>query len=882
MTLPTEVREMIRRRYAATCMYNGGMRYFARQMGADAPEVCIEDAMLRMHGISYRSMCGLARARRAKMAELGCFGDVSPATGEFELSEAAAGALAADGIPVDSAEPLWFDVFLWLMASVQRFYSTHAKSSVYVMLFDRGTPPAKYLKYIERYTKRAKNIPPEYTLAPDTTAAAGASADGALTADQVINVSPFIPPHVQYYFMQKGFVDALIRHVACRLIPRYYCPPPERTFILDGPAANETPMAWVNGGARGNLTAPMYKNNCLESDLSVVFWCNVFKSRDIHVITADGDVLLALLLHTRYRIARMAASAVAPGKAVDFGFVNSIYLEHASATFSENEDELVSNTYAATCAAARYNELNGGTPPSVAKARYLQRLDVRKRVQNEELHAMMCDGDDLSGTSAVASDDDFCLPPRRSVTETTTTTTAPPRAADATTSPSTPPQAYRFRVGNVQFERNAKATRVVGGAASARNRPVRAVLDLRSDDEDDDDDGAAAAAPPRAHKGSPAKIEHDADSWQKKRAAAERDEGAAAYARLLAEAEHQDGGDVDAALVPPVAPGAPKKKAATRRRVAAVPHEAPAASAMKRAAALSNAEMEERYDVYYTSAGEKKYRWYEVVNMNRLYQAVHDELMHAYDRRMVPGVGDSFLPIESFVLACKLCGDDYVCKPRGIGATFLLRSFYECLNSNGILVYGRRVDTERHANYAPDALAAPGKRDVIKLDDDEEAAATSAATTDAGGALPLPGGGGSGGAARRVDKRLCEEIANDYAHYLQLTIDYDAVAKLVHNAFVLKGAKKVPRRDDETWVVCANARYSLNYFANDFKVGTMFTDCFDVHTGPGGCERSVYGYELPDATEPPSVANIQRAERICDCFTRSIAEHIAARNATTT
>ena len=39
----------------------------------------------------------------------------------------------------------------------------------------------------------------------------------------------------------------------------------------------------------------------------------------------------------------------------------------------------------------------------------------------------------------------------------------------------------------------------------------------------------------------------------------------------------------------------------------------------------------------------------------------------------------------------------------------------------------------------------------------------------------------------------------------------------------------------------------------------MLTDCFDVHTGPGECERLVYGYELPDATEPPSTRSIRRA-----------------------
>jgi len=240
MTLPTAVREYIRRLYAANCIYRGGVLPFQRNVEESSPEVCIEDAMLRIHKISYKQMKEYAQFRTNKMEELGCFGDTDTIK-----------QLKKDEIDLNSSEPMWFDVFLWIMIAVMRFYNANKSNRIYVMLFDRGTPPAKYLKHIERYAGKIKKVPKEHLLKTKK------------EADKLLETSPFIPYYMHQYMNQRVFVNALIRRIAVHFIPKYYRPPDNRMFILDGPSQNRFPLLW-SGGKYCECTKPEFRNHCLD------------------------------------------------------------------------------------------------------------------------------------------------------------------------------------------------------------------------------------------------------------------------------------------------------------------------------------------------------------------------------------------------------------------------------------------------------------------------------------------------------------------------------------------------------------------------------------------------------------------------------------------
>lgn len=738
MTLPTAVRNFIRKMYGDGCIFKGGFRNFQRLVAEHTPQVCIEDAMLRIHCVSYKMMREYAKFRLAKMNELGCFDDTGVRN-----------SLREDGIILESNEPMWFDVFLWIMAAVQRFYGLHDNSKVYVMLFDRGTPPAKYLKYIERYSTKTKKIPPEHLL------------DTSKKLDDAFEKSPFIPPYVFQWMKQKGFVDLLIRKIACHFIPKYYHPPEGKMFILDGPSKNRFPILW-NGQERMTLKSPIYRNHCLESDLSIIFWCNVFKNRDIRVVTADGDVLLGLLLYSRYRISRISESSVCPGKMYSFTFLNSIYLEHASKTIPEIYDEEITDEYYKMCHEESPNELNGRS--SESKKLFLETLDRRYAAQKELLTLL-----ETESASVQTRLDEEQI-----------------RSEFVDTILSSEPKTWKEKIGKEAVQKSMDAYERFVNSAQSNN--------------------------PSEKSGFKRKTPSQKSSKEK------RDE-----------------------------------------------------------TELNNVEMTKQYDIYYGSDGIKIFKWYEVVSINHLYQNIYDDLMTRYDRRLSPATGDNFLPIESFVLACKICGDDYIKKPQGIGENFILRSFYECLNSNGNLVYGKKVDSNVFANYDLKAKPAPEAILVPKI------SVSSSTKKPPGKELSSCTGSSSANSEddrvskkepKNRDTQLRKQLMSDYDHYLQIVIDFDAVVQLIRNAFILKGKKTPYQTKHEVWVMCGNLRYSMNYFANDFKTSVTFTDCFDIHAKPDGCGKSVYGYELIDKNDYPSQTNIRRPKEVCDCFVKNIRKYI--------
>ena len=139
---------------------------------------------------------------------------------------------------------------------------------------------------------------------------------------EALFASNYVPENFNECMAQKKFVDRLIIAVAS-MIEKYYIPPPEQHFILDGP--REIRLIFKNGTVTP-ITNPLLMCRCLESDLSVIFWCNVFSHLNIVVITTDGDVLLALLLYTKYRINKVRRSSQGLSNQYDYGFLNEIYV----------------------------------------------------------------------------------------------------------------------------------------------------------------------------------------------------------------------------------------------------------------------------------------------------------------------------------------------------------------------------------------------------------------------------------------------------------------------------------------------------------------------------------------------------------------------------
>lgn len=73
----------------------------------------------------------------------------------------------------------------------------------------------------------------------------------------------------------------------------------------------------------------------------MIFWCHNFAHKNIKVITTDGDVLLSLLIYSKYRINGVRESKQRIPGLFDYRFSNQIYLQQNSESIPENTDSSV-------------------------------------------------------------------------------------------------------------------------------------------------------------------------------------------------------------------------------------------------------------------------------------------------------------------------------------------------------------------------------------------------------------------------------------------------------------------------------------------------------------------------------------------------------------
>lgn len=341
-----------------------GKKSFYRRFGEAAPTVRIEDAPVRVHKLPLAAIQQTARYRKQRMAELGIV-------------------QAPPGVPVDAAAPLWFDAFMLFMSHVNRFYNAHANAEVYVLCWDRGTPPAKHLIHIRRYQRKSSTI----KLAP-----------GQLDA---LFTSSYIPTDKYTACMsQKGFVDRLGRHLMSMI--DCYRPPHGKMFIVDGPGRTDPPKL-ITSSSVELLTMPELQNHCLEADTSILFYCTVFCNHNIEISTVDGDVLLGILLQTRGRI----TGSFHTQDSIQFELSNIIVLEKAATNHAENLNEHITEDYMAQSLADLPNEVAERTP---GKAVYLERLGTRRANQEAMDQEFILADAATSGVAGYAPGNSLVIP----------------------------------------------------------------------------------------------------------------------------------------------------------------------------------------------------------------------------------------------------------------------------------------------------------------------------------------------------------------------------------------------------------------------------------------------------------------------------------------
>jgi hypothetical protein len=375
MTISSELLKLIREYYRIS-IYEGGRARFSRNMGAQLPRVCIEDSNIRLHMASRASLRQVAAHREHWMRELRLAYDLVVASIP-QLNEVTIHPTTR----VSERPVLWFYALLWFIRPVDRRFRDG--TTVYVSAWDRETPPAKHLKHLERYHRR----PPE-------------AAVRIRDADHLreLFASPYLPEHFDAYMHQKPFVDAFARYLTQQLIAVYYTPPPaaasaaattaavttdaQKMLLLHGHTDHRA-LLLKEGGARTLLENPAYSCHCMEADLSVVFWCNLFsRGHDVEVMSRDGDILFCLLMHSRYRVAEARPSSTNPALR-DFHFDNTVYLCKDHRSFEENEAECVDRSYVDLCREPSPNETPGAPP---FKEAYLARLEERWRQQQQEMN----------------------------------------------------------------------------------------------------------------------------------------------------------------------------------------------------------------------------------------------------------------------------------------------------------------------------------------------------------------------------------------------------------------------------------------------------------------------------------------------------------------
>lgn len=227
--------------------------------------VVIQDVMLDIHGVTYYIMQSRAKQRRYFIEKYDLSNDI----------------FRDAGYNLDNETPNWVDVLLFLLRNANNFYfekeesddyeqqfstttATNSsttkqqetqpedKTKTFIMLFDRGTPPAKYLKHKERYDQKESALPSELLITNKE------------QLQEIFN-SKELPIQFDSYMKQKMFVDGLIKKIA-KMIIDFYHPPKDQNFILDGPG--ETRLIFKNG-VKTTLKDPSLLNRCLEADLSV-------------------------------------------------------------------------------------------------------------------------------------------------------------------------------------------------------------------------------------------------------------------------------------------------------------------------------------------------------------------------------------------------------------------------------------------------------------------------------------------------------------------------------------------------------------------------------------------------------------------------------------
>jgi hypothetical protein len=671
MTFSSAVLALLRRYYRRS-LYQGGTKKFYRDHPGHRPTACVEDAPVRLHMITRGSLQWVARQRVTLCKRLRL--DLEKML-EFMR-------LPPDFVNGGGDEVLWMDAFLAFILPVETFFETEPESQIYVLVFDHGTIPAKYLAHKKRY----KTSPSAVATVEDP--------NRVSTVEDLLKLfnEPRIPIEKWDALMrQKKFVDALARMLVKTFITVFYRPPSGRHLVVDGPKPG-APTVLVTHKKSIELKDPMFKPRCPEGDVKVVAWVHTLTPKHtVKVMSRDGDVFLALLMHTRYRATRLPNGNDNDEQKVVFEFSNVVWVEKDFQKFDEDTTKDVDDQYLMECAETHPNEylienLSSGTQANDAEK---EKARVQSRNKDQFLYALQ----------------------RRYEQQ---------KQRDRELWTEIPPP---LLTNNPDAGSGGDAKSVVG---RKRKAPSSTLIEK--------------LFAPDANTNS------------------------------------VNGDDT------PTAKGA-----------------------------------RDRCDIFYECDGTQRFETKEIILINDLFQEVYDHSLQKYDARISTTVeASAFLPIENFACVCMLCGSDYVDKPRGIGEEYLVRAYFEQLNTLTNLVSGNFVKSSSSSSSA-------------------------------------------------LTKSTTDRTISPVDQYLQLLINPDSLLVLLQRAFAMKGMRVTETVRAEFPSLVANLRFALSYFHNDHKLHVAPTDCFAVHR-PNGCNRSMYGYVLIDKKLPPSIENVDRTTDVCDCY----------------
>jgi len=296
-------------------MSKQGKQDFYTRLEDCAPSVGIEDS--QTYRFSYAQLCAFAATRRATTFDMQKIGEHTRRFfGNFE-----------------SKRPMWADLALLTAERSLLYFKENKHARVYVYCYERSTQPAKFLEYQKRYYVKTRSSTTTLDSAEKAVEGSGAASEKQdfLSESEVeaLFAQPFVPDQFDKCCSSRNFMKALWKKLCGDWMPHLCQPPPNTMIIVCCSTANTSKNAYmIQNNICSELCGEKYRNRCQEADLSILFWLNVFSNHDIVLFSTDGDILLAALMHSKYRLRKMcedtAKNTVHP--LMNFTFNNTVYI----------------------------------------------------------------------------------------------------------------------------------------------------------------------------------------------------------------------------------------------------------------------------------------------------------------------------------------------------------------------------------------------------------------------------------------------------------------------------------------------------------------------------------------------------------------------------